>query len=276
MNVGKALGFVFEDPQWLVKLLIGSVILLLSFLFTPVLIGVVGFFIVAGYSLEVLRNVRLGVPQPLPEWKDRWGEWLVLGLKLLAALFIWSLPATLLNLPVWMLSAILGEGNEIVGLFATLVSCLAFLWTLVVLLVTPAIYVRMAETEELVSAFQFNDIFEFTRDHIGDVIIAIVVAVVVGVFAFFMGAVVGTLLCIVGLAITLPAATLYTSLVSAHLYGQIGRRPASGPSEPGPPVTVQPTQPSVTPEPPATEARTSPSSEVQASTDLEHGDELPQ
>ena len=250
MNVGKALGFVFEDQHWLAKLAIGSGIVLLSFLLAPVLIGFVGFFIVAGYSLEVLKNVRLGAPQPLPEWRDRWGEWLVLGFKLLAALFIWSLPGTLLNLPVWMLGAILGEGSEIVALAATLVSCLSFLWGLVVLLVTPAIYVRMAETEELVSAFQFNDIFEFTRDHIGDVIVAVVVGIIVGVLVFVIGGVIGALACIVGLAITLPAAVLYTSLVTAHLYGQIGLRPAGMPSQASPPVAVQPTQPPVE-QPPA-------------------------
>jgi hypothetical protein len=103
--------------------------------------------------------------------------------------------------------------------------------------------------------------------------VAIVVALIVGIFAFFVGAIVGTLLCIVGLAITLPAATLYTSLVSAHLYGQIGQRPAASPSKPTPPAVVEPPQPPTEPERTSTEAEVSPSSDVKAATGMETGDE---
>jgi len=62
MDVGKAFGYVFEDKNWLIKLLIGGILL-----FIPVVN-----FIPIGYALTALRNVAEGKESPLPEWDD-WG-----------------------------------------------------------------------------------------------------------------------------------------------------------------------------------------------------------
>ena len=66
MDVGKSIRFVFEDKQWFSKVLIGSLILLVSIPLTFVLVGFLGLAIVSGYSLDVLRNVRAGSARPLP------------------------------------------------------------------------------------------------------------------------------------------------------------------------------------------------------------------
>ncbi len=98
MNIGKSFTYIFDDPRWLNKILIGTLVLIISSLLSTILIGILGYFIIMGYALEVLRNVRRGDRYPLPEWKDRWGEWLVLGVKLTVALLVWALPAILIGL----------------------------------------------------------------------------------------------------------------------------------------------------------------------------------
>ena len=97
MDIGKSLTYYFEDPRWVNKLLIGTVILILSSLLSVILVGILGYFILAGYTLETLRNVRNGVRYPMPEWQDRWGEWLVLGVKQAVAVLVWALPAIVIG-----------------------------------------------------------------------------------------------------------------------------------------------------------------------------------
>ena len=207
-------------------MLIGALILMISLPLTFVLVGLLGVAIVAGYSLEVLRNVRQGNPQPLPEWRDRWGEWLVAGLKLLLVLFIWSLPAILLNVPSDLFRSLTWRVDGLVELFAGLWAAafglLAFLAWVAFALATPALYVRMAEHEDLAQAFQFQEIYEFTLDHLGNVIIAVLIAFLIGVGAALLGSLIGVVLCVIGLAITLPAAIFIAHLITVHLYAQIG------------------------------------------------------
>ena len=79
---------------------------------------------------------------------------------------------------------------------------------------SPAITIRYAENEELSSGFQFAEILEFTREHIGDIIIAVIVLWLVQLVAGLLG----TLLCFIGLFFT----GIWATMVQGHLYGQIG------------------------------------------------------
>lgn len=224
MNIGKSFTFVFEDPRWVTKVGIGTLLVIISGLLAPILIGILGYFILAGYGLEVLRNVRRGDLFPLPEWKDRWGEWLVLGVKAAIAVLVWSLPAIAISIPMAFSFALLdtNDASALVGLLAACFSCLLFLWMLIVLLATPAIYIRIAETEDLTAAFRFGDILSFTRDHIGDVIIASIMYVIASLVISLVGGIVGVILCFVGLIVTVPAAQFITVMIQSHLYGQVG------------------------------------------------------
>lgn len=226
MNIGKSFSFVLEDPRWLTKVGIGTLVIIISGLLSPILIGILGYFILAGYGLEVLRNVRRGDLYPMPEWRDRWGEWLVLGVKAAVAIFVWALPILLVTIPMTFGFALLGNGNDsgaaLGGLLAACFGCLVLIWVVIVLLATPAIYIRLAETEELSSAFRFGDILGFTRTHIGNVIVASIMYVVASLVLGLIGGIVGLILCGIGLFVTVPAAQFITVMIQSHLYGQIG------------------------------------------------------
>jgi hypothetical protein len=227
MDVGKSIRYIFEDKQWFSKVLIGSLILLVSIPLTFVLVGFLGLAIVTGYSLDVLRNVRAGSARPLPEWRDRWGEWLIEGLKLMLILFVWSLPLIVLNVFTGIGDSMLNLNSGLLnlsgGMMIAAASCLMLLWGIVVALVTPAIYLRLAESGELGSGFQFNSIYVWTRDNIGDVVIAVILSTLLTLAYVLVGSVIGILLCGIGLALTLPAATMLGTLVTVHLYAQIGQ-----------------------------------------------------
>ncbi|MCU0508721.1 MAG: DUF4013 domain-containing protein [Anaerolineae bacterium] len=225
MDFGKSFTYMFEDPEWLKKLGIGTLIGLLMLLLIPtIILWVVPFVALLGYTVVALRNVMNSVERPLPEW-DNWGEFFSLGFKVFAATFIWALPIILLTLPLALGSAFIDQqgGAEGVGI-AMLVcgSCLAVLWGLFITVLTPAIYVRIAATDRFASAFELGPMLAFTRDNLGNVILALLLLIVVGIIASFV-AMLGVVAFFVGLLITIPLASLWQYLVQAHLFGQIGR-----------------------------------------------------
>ena len=56
MNIGKSFTYIFDDPRWLNKILIGTLVLIISSLLSTILIGILGYFIIMGYALEVLAT----------------------------------------------------------------------------------------------------------------------------------------------------------------------------------------------------------------------------
>src|SRR5262245_229692 len=66
LDFGRAFQFVFEDPDWVKKILLGGLFQLLAI----VVIGI-PFFI--GYFLRVIRRTAQGEARPLPDWDDLGG-----------------------------------------------------------------------------------------------------------------------------------------------------------------------------------------------------------
>ncbi|MCC6703300.1 MAG: DUF4013 domain-containing protein [Thermomicrobiales bacterium] len=106
MNIGQAFSFTFQDPAWIRKILILAVLF-----FIPI----IGWLIIGGYLLRLLRNVINGDPQPLPEWDD-WGGDIAGGLKALVVGFIWGIP-------LWIITGVLNSGDSfLLSLISSLVS----------------------------------------------------------------------------------------------------------------------------------------------------------
>lgn len=222
MDFGKAFTFMFEDPEWLRKLGIGTLVGLVGILLAPVLIGFIPLLVLFGYALDTLRNVMYGQEHPLPDWED-WGGFLKRGFRLLAAFFVWVLPAILVSIPIFLGSALADQSNSMEAIGAILIicsSCLLILWGLFVTLITPAIYVRVARTERFAAAFEFGKLWAFTRDNIGNVIIAILLTWLAGLIASLIAGL-GVIALVIGVLVTLPFANLWQYLVQAHLFGQI-------------------------------------------------------
>ena len=225
MDFGKSFVFMFEDPNWVRKFGIGALVALAGLLLSPILIGLLAFVFLAGYSLDVTRNVVRREQYPLPEWDD-WGGFFVKGLKITLAILIWSLPVLLAMVPmifggIWMGNEN-GDGAAFGGIFLLLCGlCLAVLWGIFVTVISPAIYVRMAQTGRFASAFEVGELWSFTSRNLGNIIIAVILTLVAGLIASAVGGL-GALLCGVGILFTIPVATTWQYLVTAHLFGQVG------------------------------------------------------
>ncbi len=202
MDIGRSLSFAFEDKKWVEKILIGGIV---------VFIPIIGWLLVYGYMVELVRNVRRDEETLLPAW-DGWGEKIALGLKLFVVTLIWALPLIILMVPSSILTAVSEDAG---GFLAICFSCVAFLYAIVFSLALPGITIKFAETGRISSGLEFSNILAFTRENLGEVIIAMIVIWLVSMAA----GIVGALLCGIGLLFTM----FWATLVQGFLYGQIGR-----------------------------------------------------
>ena len=225
MDIGKAITFIFEDPQWLRKVAIGVGLTLVGLIFMPVLIGFVPLLMLTGYTVLLIRNVMNGVEHPLPEWEN-WGELFMLGLKLMVIQLIWALPLIILSagssIPAVFTENSGGAQGVLIAL-SVLCGCLSFIVGILYALIEPVITFLFARNGEFSAAFEFGKVFRLVRDNIANLIIAVIISSVVGIAMVVQGLIVGTLALVIGLIVTFPAAVLLSELVKMHLYGQVGR-----------------------------------------------------
>ncbi|HYM60240.1 MAG TPA: DUF4013 domain-containing protein [Thermoanaerobaculia bacterium] len=207
----KCFAYVFEDPRWLNKVLIGGLWYLAMF----VLIGIP---FVLGYYARVIRNVIAESPAPLPEWDDL-GEFFSEGLRLFAAGIAYAIPMVIvyagLYIPGILASASDSESaRNIGGGFMACGMCLGFPIALVIGLLAPVAMLRVVVTGRIGAAFEFGQIWAFVRGNFINYLLAIVVHFVANFASQF-----GLILCLIGIVFT----AFWSMLVSAHALGQAWR-----------------------------------------------------
>lgn len=208
--------FVFEDPRWVSKVLVGGVFVLLAFI-------IVGWFFLLGYAARLTRNVVAGVQHPLPEWDDL-GTYFSEGLRLALIPIVYILPLFLMGILVIVPAAFAGEsGNEAL---ANLGGCLiGGVWCLIVplsfaiTLFLPAALL-LATVENRVSAgFEFRRIWAFIKANVANYLLAIVVYLVARFAAGF-----GIALLCIGVIFTEFWALMVTAYAMAQVYRLAERR----------------------------------------------------
>jgi hypothetical protein len=212
-DFGRPFTFVFEDPRWLQKVLIGGLFVLAGFF-------IIGWFFVLGYMAKVARNVAAGVETPLPEWENL-GEFFNDGLRMVAVGVIYVLPVMLLVgaavAPLIMVEALGYDDDAVQFLGSGMVSCMYCLIVPLILamkLIMPASLTFVAMEQRVGAGFEFGRIWPFITNNIGNYLLAIVIYIIADFlqgFGFF-------LLCI-GLLFT----TFWSFLVTTHGFAQTYR-----------------------------------------------------
>ncbi len=214
MDFARSFSYVFEDKDWLTKILIGAVVLL---------IPLVGQLIVFGWALEATRRVIAGEKPELPDWSD-FGGHVGNGLKAFVVGLVYGLPLiifALCNTGVTMLANpdLVGyqtaqSMQAIVTVVSLLVSCLNLIYSLFLGFVMPAALGNMMATGELGAAFRFGEVFRLAFGHFGTYLL-----VLVGEILVYFIAALGLIACVVGVLFT----AAYAYAVVGHLMGQAYR-----------------------------------------------------
>lgn len=213
MDIGKSFAFVFEDDQWITKILIAAAILLVGILFSWVLAIplILAIALLSGYMVEVTRRVMAGQVDGLPEWDD-WGALLTDGIKFLVIGIVYALPLIIIAFCLGVPMGIFSEDAEVLSsLLGLLLSCLTFVYAIAMSVVLPAAVAFWVADDDLGAAFRFGDVFSFTRDNLSTYLITFVMTWVAQIIGNL-----GAVVCGIGWLVTVP----YAYMVMGHLYGQ--------------------------------------------------------
>lgn len=105
MDIGYAVSYIFEDRKWVQKLLPLLGVGLLSLI--PIF-GLLAMAVALGFMTQLARNVREGLPRPLPEWKDI-SQKFKIGADVMLAMLAYNLPTILMGLcSTWLINGIGG------------------------------------------------------------------------------------------------------------------------------------------------------------------------
>ena len=184
-DFARSFTFMFEDKNWLPKILIGAAFILLS-------LFVIGIPFVLGYMMLVIKKSYEDQEAELPEW-DNWGE-----------LFTKGLVAFIIALVVY-----------VPGMILALIPCIQVLsvfYFLFATLVLPILFARYAVTGDLNQVFNFNEIMELVRDNIAGLAGVLVMSIVFSIISSL-----GFIALFIGVLFTV----FYAKLGMCFLYGKI-------------------------------------------------------
>lgn len=211
VDIKEAFTFQFKDDNWIVKILIGTV---LNF------IPIANLFSMGYAYLVFKKGVKKESPS-LPEWDD-WGDLFLKGLLLAVIAIIYLIiPGIILGIGSGITSAgaIRGaqglSGGTLMSIIGGIIIFGGGLIYFIVSLILPGVYANYANNdEEFSSIFQFLTIIKGIFAVIGDYLIAIVIGIVVGIVC--------SILCVVFIGfIIVPIASFYLILSFAALYGMV-------------------------------------------------------
>ncbi len=240
-DLKELLGFPFKDVAWKNKFLIGSLVVLVSFV-----IPVVPYLALYGYMMQIMRRVIVEEGEPfLPEWND-WGKLLTDGLKLFGAVFIYMLPIFILLaigfgfmfvliIAMPLLAEMVNPDSEGAGALFSLMPLASSLVILIVFsatmlfglalgLIMPAIMGHVVATDDFSAAFRWREWWPVFRTNLSGFLMA---QVVVLALSFGINSVLSilyyTIIFCCLLPIILAPVTIYISVIQGVIYAQAYR-----------------------------------------------------
>jgi len=209
LDFGKPFTFVFEDPDWLKKILIGGLFYLASFI-------LIGLFFLLGYCAKLARNVAAGVARPLPEW-DNLGDYFVEGLKLAVIAIIYAIPFVLIFM-IPLIGAGIAESVGGSDDFAAAIfggfGCLMVPVILILVFWIPVALLFAAVSGRFEEGFNFSAIFGFIKNNFVNYLLAILINLVGNFISQF-----GVILLCIGVLFT----AFWSMLVSTYAFADAYR-----------------------------------------------------
>jgi hypothetical protein len=173
--------FLFDDPRWMPKVMLGGLFVLLSTV-------VAGIPFLLGYIARMMRNIIAGDPRPLPEWDDL-GEFFGEGLVLFGVSLIYMLPVSVLSIlvaiPAAFVDNVTQPGLHEVGAgIVTCASCVVSMLSFVITLILPAAMLRVIATRRFGAAFELREVWVFITRNIGNYLLPLVTELVAYILSF--------------------------------------------------------------------------------------------
>jgi len=206
MKFGDAFTYVFQDPDWFKKIIIPGLI--------GVLLPVIGQMVLLGWGLKVTLNVIRNNPNPLPDM-DFGGD-LGRGFKAWVVSLVYGIPMFILYLPIMILSIIVSENGDqtmgvVLAIAGTCFGLLMLLYGILMGLLLPAAYARVAVEDSIGAGLAFKEVFNMVKKNLVTYLL-----ILVGTLAASFISSLGSIACVIGIFLTVP----YATAILGHLYGQ--------------------------------------------------------
>ncbi len=235
MDIARAFTYVFDDEDWVAKLVMMVVWALVSLI--P-LVGFFGWAALAGYVVQLLRNMQRGDEHPLPRWDDM-GQKITDGANVLIAAFVYNLGNLFVIcgfalLPAFGVVDPSGASSAADGAMLAIACCLSLILLAYNLVIWPLLAVGTAyysRSRQINAFFQLGRIYSTINRHMGLTIQWMIFSILVSIVLGLINGVpcIGWL---VSLGLTVP--------VQGHLLGQYALQIADKPKNKPKRVQVRP------------------------------------
>lgn len=163
IDIGKAISYIFDDPDWLAKLGILLLVNIAFGLFAVILVGFVFYAAQLGWVLELLRNMQMGDETPMPAWSN-FGDKIQLGLGPLGASVVYAILPGVFSCLLFVPAILAGTASEeAAGVFGLGATCLIFPLLLVYAIVSGMMFtvgtIRYSQTESIGEYFNFAGVW---------------------------------------------------------------------------------------------------------------------
>ncbi len=215
MDLMRAFTYIFDDPQWVGKVVMVGLLSFLAAILMPLLgLGLAPLAILLGYMMEIVSNVREGSTLPLPAWND-YGARLERGSNILVAVVVYNLPVMLMTCCIAVVPSTFG-GDLTTGIVSLLsLCCVLPLLVLYIAVTWPMLATgvgRYARSGRSSVFFQFGKLYETSRS-VGTYSLQLLLAVIAVNMLFWLIPCIGW---IASLVVGIP--------VFGHLTGQYMQR----------------------------------------------------
>jgi hypothetical protein len=232
VNFSRAFTFAFEDRDWLAKLLITFIVTVAAVLLTIFLVGFALWAALLGYYAELVRNVRIGAPQPLPRW-DNFSLKMSRGGSILVAYLVYNIPNILLGACIGFTAPQMSDSFTGTGITLLVVCCVVPMLLLYNLIIWPMLALGVARYNDEQRPnvfFEFGNLFTLAQRNSDATIQYLLWSAVAWIFFIVFG----PIPCIGWLAI--PALIVPVTGALAGIYvGRVMGKPAA-PRAAAPPI----------------------------------------
>jgi hypothetical protein len=165
MELGRAFTVAFEDKEWVSKLVMTVIMVLVSVI--PIF-GLLAVCALLGYVTDIIHNVRNGHPRPLPKWVD-YGDLIIRGAYVLLAWFIYNLPVLLIVLLLYTFSSAIGAslfGSLAYVMIAGCALPLLFVYTVIAWSMLAVGMIHYSETGDNGVFYRFGKLFRVLQNNL--------------------------------------------------------------------------------------------------------------
>ncbi len=164
MELGRAFTYAFEDKEWISKLGMTTLMMLLASI--PI-VGLLAMCALLGYMTDIVHNVRNGHPRPLPKWTN-YQQKIRRGAYVFLATFIYNLPVMFITVFLYSFGGAISRSQFGGFAYVVIMACallLLFVYTSIAYSLLAIAIIRYSEKGDSGIFYRFDKLFNVLQNN---------------------------------------------------------------------------------------------------------------